>query len=188
MHTLSFSAPFSLVSNSPQRTRARALVLHFDTFFAPDGGPVPADARAQAVRPDDAHLAEVWPLGSAARRRRSVDAALLQQAEQDKADEAAGERPQMPRKPSLKRSSSGQREEAPVRSLSPVQEKAGGAAPAKPPHARKDSLGEGLKKDKLISFSTGPESVPTHWKQTIFLLREPIPLEEGATFLLFLDT
>lgn len=33
---------------------------------------------------------------------------------------------------------------------------------------------------KIISFSTGPKSIPTHWKQTIFLLREPLAVDEGA--------
>ncbi|KAI5995140.1 S-adenosyl-L-methionine-dependent methyltransferase [Pisolithus albus] len=38
---------------------------------------------------------------------------------------------------------------------------------------------EGGKK-KITSFSTGPQSHPTHWKQTVFLLREPIAAEEGT--------
>lgn len=29
------------------------------------------------------------------------------------------------------------------------------------------------------SFTTGPESEPTHWKQTLFLLKEPIVIQEG---------
>lgn len=41
---------------------------------------------------------------------------------------------------------------------------------------RKDSTGG---KGKEVSFSTGPMSIPTHWKQTIFLLKEPIKAEEG---------
>lgn len=32
---------------------------------------------------------------------------------------------------------------------------------------------------KICSFSTGPVGIPTHWKQTVFLLREPIVLSEG---------
>jgi len=34
--------------------------------------------------------------------------------------------------------------------------------------------------ERVTSFSTGPESVPTHWKQTIFLLHEPIRAHEGT--------
>lgn len=33
--------------------------------------------------------------------------------------------------------------------------------------------------EKITSFSTGPQSIPTHWKQTLFMLREPISVEEG---------
>ena len=33
---------------------------------------------------------------------------------------------------------------------------------------------------KVTSFSTGPASMPTHWKQTIFFLREPISVAEGV--------
>lgn len=43
----------------------------------------------------------------------------------------------------------------------------------------KDREGEGARR-KITSFSTGPESVPTHWKQTLFLLKEPITVHEGA--------
>jgi len=35
-------------------------------------------------------------------------------------------------------------------------------------------------KGKPTSFSTGPLSIPTHWKQTILMLREPIHIEEGG--------
>ena len=31
----------------------------------------------------------------------------------------------------------------------------------------------------VTSFSTGPKSVPTHWKHTLFLLREPIEVSDG---------
>jgi protein arginine N-methyltransferase 3 len=46
----------------------------------------------------------------------------------------------------------------------------------KSPQRRRSSQ---LRKDQIISFSTGPKSVPTHWKQTLFLLREPIMVDEG---------
>ncbi|KAH9922941.1 S-adenosyl-L-methionine-dependent methyltransferase [Fomitopsis serialis] len=54
------------------------------------------------------------------------------------------------------------------------------------PHTgRRMSSGQGLKngepaKRRVTSFTTGPASVPTHWKQTIFLLREPITVHEGT--------
>jgi protein arginine N-methyltransferase 3 len=48
----------------------------------------------------------------------------------------------------------------------------------KPASKRRQSMGEG-NKDKIASFSTGPKSVPTHWKQTLFLLRKPFSVSEG---------
>ncbi|KAK2465278.1 hypothetical protein APHAL10511_002632 [Amanita phalloides] len=33
---------------------------------------------------------------------------------------------------------------------------------------------------RITSFSTGPQSKPTHWKQTLFMLREPFWVTEGA--------
>ncbi|XP_015123957.1 protein arginine N-methyltransferase 1 [Diachasma alloeum] len=35
--------------------------------------------------------------------------------------------------------------------------------------------------DNPISFSTGPHAKPTHWKQTVFSLNEPISITEGET-------
>lgn len=55
----------------------------------------------------------------------------------------------------------------------------------KPAPQRRASHGEGLggkPKTKITSFSTGPKSVPTHWKQTLFLLREPIAIDAGKSF------
>ncbi|RXW22484.1 hypothetical protein EST38_g3361 [Candolleomyces aberdarensis] len=37
------------------------------------------------------------------------------------------------------------------------------------------------RKEKITSFSTGPQSSPTHWKQTIFMLKEPFCVSEGTT-------
>ncbi|RDB14874.1 Protein arginine N-methyltransferase 3 [Hypsizygus marmoreus] len=48
----------------------------------------------------------------------------------------------------------------------------------KPAPQRRKS--HGVDKESITSFSTGPQSVPTHWKQTLFLLREPISVEEGS--------
>ncbi|KAH9932760.1 protein arginine N-methyltransferase [Epithele typhae] len=49
--------------------------------------------------------------------------------------------------------------------------------------ARRMSTGDPLKgkgRPKVTSFSTGPASVPTHWKQTIFFFREPVSVAEGT--------
>ncbi|KAF9525547.1 protein arginine N-methyltransferase [Crepidotus variabilis] len=48
----------------------------------------------------------------------------------------------------------------------------------KPAHKRRQSSGKG--KENVTSFSTGPHSSPTHWKQTIFMLREPFMVSEGS--------
>ena len=38
------------------------------------------------------------------------------------------------------------------------------------------------KKPTVVSFSTGPNSFPTHWKQTVFLLKSPFRVIEGSGF------
>ncbi|GJJ15438.1 hypothetical protein Clacol_009716 [Clathrus columnatus] len=48
--------------------------------------------------------------------------------------------------------------------------------PGKP--RRKESTN--FERGKEVSFSTGPMSIPTHWKQTIFLLKEPIKAEDDS--------
>ncbi|TBU22355.1 protein arginine N-methyltransferase [Dichomitus squalens] len=51
----------------------------------------------------------------------------------------------------------------------------------RPYQGRRLSLGGGLTgRPKVTSFSTGPASMPTHWKQTIFFLREPISVADGT--------
>ncbi|KAI8986156.1 S-adenosyl-L-methionine-dependent methyltransferase [Trametes punicea] len=53
----------------------------------------------------------------------------------------------------------------------------------RPHQPRRMSTGDPLKdkgRPKVTSFSTGPASVPTHWKQTVFFLREPIAVGEGT--------
>lgn len=37
-----------------------------------------------------------------------------------------------------------------------------------------------------ITFSTGPLSTPTHWKQTVFLIDPEIPVKKGETESLFM--
>ena len=39
-----------------------------------------------------------------------------------------------------------------------------------------------------VFFSTGPEATPTHWKQTVFSLSEPISITEGEILLFLLRT
>lgn len=49
-------------------------------------------------------------------------------------------------------------------------------ADGRPADAR---LGAQALKDQEVFFTTGPEDTPTHWKQTVFLLKEPFQVEEG---------
>ncbi|QRV77095.1 protein arginine N-methyltransferase 3 [Ceratobasidium sp. AG-Ba] len=39
---------------------------------------------------------------------------------------------------------------------------------------------EPIKDGKEVSFSTGPASMPTHWKQTLFLFRTPLDVKERS--------
>ncbi|GAB1526517.1 hypothetical protein RhiTH_009684 [Rhizoctonia solani] len=49
------------------------------------------------------------------------------------------------------------------------------------PIRKKSMSGEEIIKDgKEVSFSTGPASMPTHWKQTLFLFRNPVDVKEGT--------
>lgn len=48
----------------------------------------------------------------------------------------------------------------------------------KPAPKRRQSIGR--KSSGVVSFSTGPQSLPTHWKQTLFMLHEPILVVEGG--------
>jgi len=48
----------------------------------------------------------------------------------------------------------------------------------KPAPQRRPSVSH--RKEKVTSFSTGPQSTPTHWKQTLFMLKEPIWASEGT--------
>ncbi|KAI1788889.1 protein arginine N-methyltransferase [Ganoderma leucocontextum] len=51
----------------------------------------------------------------------------------------------------------------------------------RPSQARRmSSAGPLTGRPKVTSFSTGPASVPTHWKQTVFFLREPITVADGT--------
>lgn len=98
-----------------RRTKVNSFILYFDTFFSPDGQPVPEGTEVKVIRESDPVLAEVWPVGGRA-------------APQRRASSSSGKQPEAP---------------------------------------------------KITSFSTGPQSIPTHWKQTLFLLREPIVVNEG---------
>lgn len=153
---LSFSSPFTLRCTSARRTVARAFILYFDSFFTTSGEPVPKDTNAHAVKDGEVILAEVWPVG----RSRS-------------------QRPMSPMS------------DVPSTPTSPVRgDKTGGEKPARAGMRRTSSYYKAGTKDgekskeTTKSFTTGPQSVPTHWKQTLFLLREPITVQDGRPALL----
>ena len=52
---------------------------------------------------------------------------------------------------------------------------------------RRQSLHGGEGKERIVSFSTGPASTPTHWKQTIFMLKDPFFVSEGESWPSFLS-
>jgi protein arginine N-methyltransferase 3 len=162
VHTLSFSAPFSLVSTSARRTKVRAFVLYFDTFFPDTPDPVKEEEEVQITRAGEARLAEVW----SPRRRVSTGFVSEPTSSPEIVAEATSPmdvKPPLPRKPSLKRPKSEAQDPVP---------------PPLSPRLRRQSQGP-IKPEPMTSFSTGPRSVPTHWKQTIFLLREPVDVREG---------
>ncbi|KAJ7868782.1 protein arginine N-methyltransferase [Mycena olivaceomarginata] len=111
-----FVSSFKLECTVERRTKVNSFILYFDTFFSPDGRPVPEGTEVKVIRESDPVLAEVWPVGGRA-------------APQRRASSSSGKQPEAP---------------------------------------------------KITSFSTGPQSIPTHWKQTLFLLREPIVVDEGS--------
>ncbi|KAL5524274.1 hypothetical protein ACEPAF_9414 [Sanghuangporus sanghuang] len=54
-------------------------------------------------------------------------------------------------------------------------------SPGRRERMRRASSMKIMREEPWKSFTTGPESVPTHWKQTILLLKEPIVAREGTT-------
>jgi protein arginine N-methyltransferase 3 len=188
VHTLSFSAPFTLVSTSARRKKCRAIVLYFDTFFPGTPEPIKEDEPVHVTRQDEVRLAEVWSI----RRRPSTGegvAFALPAATPSTAPSASASAPlskmteepgtamesppPLPRKPSLKRPPS-ERKDAGVTGSGNATD----APVTRSPPTRSKSLGP-PKPETMTSFSTGPASMPTHWKQTVFLLREPINVREG---------
>ena len=150
-HQLSFSAPFTLRGTTPRRMVARAFILYFDAFFSPTGEQVSPNVSAQAAKDGEVILAEVWRVG----RNRSLSRTAS---------------------PERVRARSPDVDAVSVSPTSPLQHRRGGLRRASSYRVKeKEDPRNGIK-----SFTTGPESVPTHWKQTLFLLREPITVHEGT--------
>ena len=173
--SLSFSSPFSLSAHDfptssaakkaagpyfstkidQSRVYARAFILWFDTFFSPRGEMVSPETPAK-VHSDEVDVGDVIKLrrrktGSEKRRGGLRSNSVL--AEKKKTEEAEGQgRGQPP-------PASGEVLEGVLGSVSMTEE---------PIEEREES------------FSTGPFTKETHWKQVVFLLKEPIELYRGA--------
>lgn len=109
------------------------------------------------VREGDAVLAEVWPVGgkkASVKRRRSSGGSSLKRKESTAEGEAEDA-------------------DKSKETLDKVKEE-------QEQEKEKMDAEDKERKEKITSFSTGPESIPTHWKQTVFLLKEPIGVEEGT--------
>lgn len=196
IRSLDFHCPFKLTTT--RSGELNAFILYFDTFFTTDGKDLPPDSQA-SVHKGDFAPGEVLRLGerrnseSGEERRRSVDATGRRKKSVDVTNAGMGtidEKEKLasspraietplptsssatPLPPSLSPSSSF----GPTSILS--------ASSGKRPTlihgstSRRESSGAGL--PKSVSFSTGPKSMPTHWKQSIFLLRTPVRVRKGA--------
>ena len=154
---LDFTSEFTLVSTSEKKKKLTAFVVYFDTFFTPSGSPISAGTKVKNVTEDDPVLMDIWQVGSLATRRG---------IQRRKSSASRGRR-------SLSRKSSSNETETLTRRVdSPERDACNGTEE---------------EHERITSFSTSPFSIPTHWKQTLFLLREGEGdiLEEG-TLLLFL--
>ncbi|KAH7910487.1 S-adenosyl-L-methionine-dependent methyltransferase [Hygrophoropsis aurantiaca] len=188
---LSFSAPFVLKSNtsqaqssrapqtrSPQshtrsmsassinlcgdRTKIHALVLYFDTFFNTSPHPIPEETAVRVVRSGEG-VREVWRVGGG--RSRSRDGGK----EKEEKDSGKGEGIKNKAKDGGDRSTvTTAKSPACMPTVRKFSE-----------HKRRDTCS--LDDPQIMSFSTGPASQPTHWKQTLFLLREPIFIGDDTT-------
>ncbi len=171
---LNFSAPFTLKSSTQKRKAAHAFILYFDTFFSPSGAQVPPDAPATIAKENEMMLAEVWRVG--------------------------GGGPSRTMSPSVERVRSPSRSGNTVTIAAPASPVA--ASPTSPTSPRVTTLGKMRRassmkskdgrerereppKETIKSFTTGPQSTPTHWKQTFFLLREPVQMQHGQCTVTF---
>ena len=170
---LSFSTPFTLRSTTPKRTSAHAFILYFDTFFDQYGVQVEPSTKADIAKEDEMILAEVWRVGGARARTTSRST-------------ERGDRERLVRSPSPSRASA-------VVTASPI-ETSPALSPSSPkgpsmPKVRRASSFKSrggtrefereTPKETCKSFTTGPQSTPTHWKQAFFLLKEPILMQHG---------
>jgi len=158
---LSFSAPFTLKSSTHKRQAAHAFILYFDAFFSPSGAQAPPDMPAHIAKENEMILAEVWRVGGSRAMSPSVERVRSPSRSNTISSSPIAGTPSSPTSPRV-----GTIEK--MRRASSFKSKDGKDREREPP------------KETVKSFTTGPQSTPTHWKQTFFLLREPIQMQHGA--------
>ncbi|KLO06976.1 S-adenosyl-L-methionine-dependent methyltransferase [Schizopora paradoxa] len=164
---LNFTASFTLKSSTPKRQVAHAFILYFDAFFSQSGAQVAPDMPATIAKENEMMLAEVWRVGGARAMSPSVERRVRSPSRSETVTIASP-----PTSPSATSPSSPTSPRVgtltKMRRASSMKSKDGREREREPP------------KETIKSFTTGPQSTPTHWKQTFFLLREPIHMQHGA--------
>jgi protein arginine N-methyltransferase 3 len=178
-----FTSRFTLTSISPRRRIARAFVLHFDTFFTVDGRKVPEEVKAKEAREGEGVVKEVWRVGkSSGGGSRGASPERTPEIPSSPAEER-----ELPgilrRKESMSSSSSKQRRRSQSRKRANTitSRKSVDLSEKEKERQKEFELEAEFGLEGMHSFSTGPRSEPTHWKQTLFLLREGVMVEEGTS-------
>ncbi|KAG8994027.1 hypothetical protein FRB93_001697 [Tulasnella sp. JGI-2019a] len=198
IRSLDFNSPFKLTTT--RSGELNAFIVYFDTFFTTDGKDLPPDAKV-SIHKGDFAPGEVIRIGerrgseSGDERRKSVDSALRRKKSGVDVTAPSANGSAMGTIAEQKPLSiSPKPVETPLPTAEPITSSA--SAPSAGPTSilststkrpslaqgglsRKESIGAGL--PKAVSFSTGPKSMPTHWKQGLFLLRSPIRVRKGTT-------
>lgn len=179
---LSFTAPFTLkakdLPTSPaskvksgntyflgklhnHRTYATAFVLWFDTFFHPTGQQYPPEipCKVHTSGDGDWETGDVLKLRPSHKRRKTLESKEAPNVSNLVDPDQTTTEPQSIIKPS----SVGKIDSPLAQMHGP-----GTAGEELAPETREES------------FTTGPHGTPTHWKQTVFLLKTPIEIRRGT--------
>ncbi|KAG8832287.1 hypothetical protein FRC17_001569 [Serendipita sp. 399] len=149
------------------RIFATALVLWFDTFFHPDGTQHPPEVACKVHSEGDWETSDVLKLKPSAKRRKTLD-----QASAPPVLPADGASPAPAPAPA-----------SALVSTSPLAESTVGDSARTQtyiPQSTSPTIGFNRADRREESFTTGPHGTPTHWKQTVFLLKTPIELKTGT--------
>lgn len=196
--SLDFVTPFKLVTS--RSGELNSFVVYFDTFFTTDGKDLPPDAQVE-LHKGDWRPGEVIQIG----QRRSSETLLTRSKSSETLQlghrRRESQEPSIPEHPSI----TGQPISAAPETLSPpntldppppppppAPPAPPISAPMVPPAPTRSASRPALRNrsgsrrsssagmlPRPVSFSTGPRSMPTHWKQTVFLLRNPVRVRKG---------